>query len=43
MAATESQGHSVREFISGTLGKKMGLKVESTKREDGQRVYTLKT
>jgi hypothetical protein len=42
MAATEWQAHSVRGFISGALGKKMGLTVESTKGEDGQRTYSLK-
>ena len=36
------QAHSVRGFISGTLGKKMGRTVESTKREDGERLYQLK-
>jgi len=41
MEATSWQPHSVRGFISGTLGKKMGLKVESAKREDGERVYSL--
>ena len=41
MKATGWQPHSVRGFISGALGKKMGLTVESTKREDGERVYTL--
>jgi hypothetical protein len=41
MEATSWQAHSVRGFISGTMGKKMGLKVESTKREDGTRVYSL--
>jgi hypothetical protein len=41
MEATSWQAHSVRGFISGTLGKKMGLKVESTKRDDGIRVYTV--
>ncbi len=41
MEASGWQAHSVRGFISGTLGKKMGLKIESTKREDGTRVYTL--
>jgi hypothetical protein len=39
--ATGWQAHSVRGFISGTLGKKMGLPVESARREDGQRVYRL--
>ena len=41
MEATGWQAHSVRGFISGTLGKKMELKVESIKREDGERVYSL--
>jgi hypothetical protein len=41
MEATSWQAHSVRGFISGTLGKKMGLRVDSTKREDGARVYTV--
>jgi len=41
MKATGWQAHSVRGFISGTLGKKMGRTVESTKREDGERVYTI--
>jgi hypothetical protein len=42
MKATGWQKHSVRGFISGALGKKMGLSVESTKGEDGQRTYSLK-
>ncbi len=42
MKATEWQPHSVGGFISGTLGKKMGLSVESTKSEDGHRTYLLK-
>ncbi len=39
MAATSWQAHSVRGFISGSLTKKMGLKIESIKREDGERAY----
>jgi hypothetical protein len=39
-AATEWQAHSVRGFLSGTLGKKMGLTVESAKR-DKERVYSI--
>jgi hypothetical protein len=31
----------VRGFISGVVGKKLGLKVESAKREDGVRAYSL--
>src|ERR1039457_3292107 len=42
MKATGWMAHSVRGFISGVLGKKMGRTVESTKREDGERVYQLK-
>ena len=40
MEATGWQAHSVRGFISGTLGKKLGLTVESTKREK-ERVYSI--
>jgi|SRR6059036_588704 Protein of unknown function (DUF3489) len=43
MKATGWQAHSVRGFLSGTLGKGMGLKVESSKRADGERTYQLKT
>jgi hypothetical protein len=39
MKATGWQAHSVRGFISGALGKKMGLTVDSAKRQDGERVY----
>ncbi len=42
MKATGWQKHSVRGFISGALGKKMGLTVESTKGEDGERNYSIK-
>ena len=41
MSATAWEAHSVRGFISGSLGKKMGLKIDSAKREDGERVYRL--
>jgi hypothetical protein len=41
MGATGWQAHSVRGFISGVLGKRMGLTVQSTKREDGKRTYSL--
>jgi hypothetical protein len=42
MKATDWQPHSVRGFISGTLGKKMGLAVASVKGEDGERRYSIK-
>lgn len=42
MKATGWQAHSVRGFISGVLGRKMGMKVTSTKVEDGERRYSLK-
>lgn len=42
MNATGWQAHSVRGFISGVLGRKMGLTVTSTKVEDGERRYSLK-
>ena len=35
------QNHSIRGYLSGTVGKKMGLTVESVKREDGERVYSI--
>jgi hypothetical protein len=41
MKTTGWQAHSVRGFVSGTLGKKMGLTVQSAKREDGERVYSI--
>jgi hypothetical protein len=42
MIETGWQAHSVRGFISGTLGKKLKLKVESFKTEKGERAYRLK-
>ena len=41
LKATGWQSHSVRGFLSGTLGKKMGLQIESSKTNDGERVYSL--
>ena len=41
MKATGWQPHSVRGFLSGTVGKKMGLPVTSTKGEDGERSYSV--
>ena len=42
MKATGWQAHSVRGLLSGTVGKKMGLSVTSTKGEDGERSYSIK-
>ncbi len=39
MKATGWLPHSVRGFLSGTVGKKMGLTVTSTKNDDGERTY----
>jgi len=41
--ATGWQPHSVRGFLSGTVGKKMGLAVTSTKGENGERTYSVKS
>jgi hypothetical protein len=42
MKATGWQPHSMRGFLSGTIGKKMGLTVASVKGEDGERTYSIK-
>ena len=39
--ATQWQPHSIRGFISGAITKRMGLKVESTKDEEGGRRYRI--
>jgi hypothetical protein len=41
MSATGWRSHSVRGFLSGSLGKKMGLAIESLKTSDGARAYRL--
>jgi hypothetical protein len=42
LKTTGWQAHSVRDFLSGTISKKMGLTVMSTKPEDGERNYSIK-
>jgi Protein of unknown function (DUF3489) len=39
--ATNWQNHSIRGFIGGTVTKKMGLAVESSENELGERIYRL--
>jgi hypothetical protein len=39
--ATDWQNHSIRGFVSGHITKKLGLKVESTKSEAGERTYKI--
>ena len=41
--ATDWQNHSIRGFVSGHVTKKLGLKVESTKSEVGERTYRIVT
>ncbi len=41
MKATAWQAHTVRGFLSGTLRKKMGLKIRSFRSEEGDRAYVL--
>jgi hypothetical protein len=43
MSVTGWMAHSVRGFLSGALGKKMGLTIESIKTPDGARSYRLRT
>jgi len=39
--ATGWRNHSIRGFISGALTKKMGLTVESSKNDAGERLYRI--
>jgi hypothetical protein len=41
MNTTGWQAHFVRGFVSGTLGKKMGLTVVSAKGDNGERRYSI--
>ena len=41
VAFTGWNANSVRGFLSGTVGKKMGLKLKSSKRDDGKRLYQI--
>ena len=41
MKATGWQPHSVRGFLSGTLRKKLGIRVDSFKRDDAERAYRI--
>ena len=43
LKVTGWQAHSLRGFLSGTVGKKMGLTVTSTKGDDGERSYSVRT
>ena len=42
MEATGWQAHSVRGFISGTLGKNLKMKIDSFRTEKGDRTYRVK-
>ena len=42
LKVTGWQAHSLRDFISGTLGRRLGLTVVSTEGEDGERSYSIK-
>src|SRR5713226_9627927 len=41
LKVTGWQPHSLRGFLSGTVGKKMGLTVGSAKGQDGERSYSI--
>ncbi len=42
LKATGWQPHSLRGFLSGTVGRKLAMTVVSTKGEDGERTYSVK-
>jgi len=39
--STDWQNHTVRGFLSGTVTKKMGIPVESSKSDAGERTYRI--
>ena len=39
---TNWQNHTIRGFVSGTLIKKLGLKVESFRTDDKERSYRIR-
>ncbi len=41
MSASGWQAHSVRGFLSAAVSKRLGMPVESMKRDDGTRVYRI--
>ena len=41
MKITGWQAHSIRGFISGTVAKKLGLAIESSKNDAGERTYRI--
>jgi hypothetical protein len=43
MQATDWQQHSVRGFLAGTVKKKLGFPLTSSKADDGVRRYRIKT
>ena len=43
LKSTGWQPHSVRGFLTGTIRKKMGMTVTSTKTDDGERTYSIKS
>ncbi len=42
LRATGWQPHSIRGFLNGTVVRKLGLKISSTKAESGERRYAVK-